>query len=130
MDPATAGGHYELAVINPSTLAVSWVTNAIIPTNQITVHVGAIDFTKAPIPMMNGSTGDGATQLLSIRNVSGAMTPLLANPEVNRFFTSRIPLGRWGKPEDIAGGCVFLAAADSDYLNGAVLNIDGGWLGR
>jgi 2-deoxy-D-gluconate 3-dehydrogenase len=48
----------------------------------------------------------------------------------NKSILDRIPEGRWGKPEDIAGGCVFLASADSDYLNGAVLNIDGGWLGR
>jgi 2-dehydro-3-deoxy-D-gluconate 5-dehydrogenase len=48
----------------------------------------------------------------------------------NKAILDRIPEGRWGKPEDIAGGCVFLASGDSDYLNGAVLNIDGGWLGR
>jgi 2-deoxy-D-gluconate 3-dehydrogenase len=48
----------------------------------------------------------------------------------NKAILDRIPESRWGKPEDIAGGCVFLASADSDYLNGAVLNIDGGWLGR
>jgi hypothetical protein len=84
VDPTTAGGHYELAVINPSTIAVSWVTNTVIPTNQITVRVGAIDFTKSPIAMMTNSTGDGASQLLSIRNVSGAMTNLLANPALFR----------------------------------------------
>jgi len=48
----------------------------------------------------------------------------------NKAILDRIPEGRWGKPEDIAGGCVFLASGDSDYLNGAVINIDGGWLGR
>jgi 2-dehydro-3-deoxy-D-gluconate 5-dehydrogenase len=48
----------------------------------------------------------------------------------NKAILDRIPEGRWGRPEDIAGGCVFLASADSDYLNGTVLNIDGGWLGR
>jgi 2-dehydro-3-deoxy-D-gluconate 5-dehydrogenase len=48
----------------------------------------------------------------------------------NKSILDRIPEGRWGNPEDIAGGCVFLASADSDYLNGAILNIDGGWLGR
>lgn len=48
----------------------------------------------------------------------------------NKAILERIPETRWGKPEDIAGGCVFLASNDSDYLNGAVLNIDGGWLGR
>lgn len=48
----------------------------------------------------------------------------------NQAILERIPENRWGKPEDIAGGCVFLASSDSDYLNGAIINIDGGWLGR
>ncbi|HKI70491.1 MAG TPA: SDR family oxidoreductase [Verrucomicrobiae bacterium] len=48
----------------------------------------------------------------------------------NQAIVERIPEGRWGRPEDIAGGCVFLASADADYLNGAVINIDGGWMGR
>jgi 2-dehydro-3-deoxy-D-gluconate 5-dehydrogenase len=48
----------------------------------------------------------------------------------NQAILERIPENRWGKPEDIAGGCAFLASGDSDYLNGAILNIDGGWLGR
>lgn len=48
----------------------------------------------------------------------------------NKAILERIPHGRWGAPEDIAGGCVFLASSDADYLNGAVLNIDGGWLAR
>jgi len=48
----------------------------------------------------------------------------------NQAILDRIPEGRWGRPEDIAGGCVFLASPEADYLNGAVINIDGGWLGR
>jgi 2-deoxy-D-gluconate 3-dehydrogenase len=48
----------------------------------------------------------------------------------NQSILDRIPENRWGKPEDIAGGCAFLASSDSDYLNGAIINIDGGWLGR
>ncbi len=48
----------------------------------------------------------------------------------NQSILDRIPEARWGQPEDIAGGCVFLASGDSDYFNGAVMNIDGGWLGR
>jgi 2-deoxy-D-gluconate 3-dehydrogenase len=48
----------------------------------------------------------------------------------NQAILNRIPENRWGKPEDIAGGCLFLASPDSDYLNGAIINIDGGWLGR
>jgi 2-deoxy-D-gluconate 3-dehydrogenase len=48
----------------------------------------------------------------------------------NKSILDRIPEGRWGRPEDIAGGCIFLASQDSDYLNGTVINIDGGWLAR
>jgi 2-deoxy-D-gluconate 3-dehydrogenase len=52
------------------------------------------------------------------------------DPVRSKSILDRIPESRWGKPEDIAGGCAFLASADSDYLNGAVINVDGGWLGR
>ena len=48
----------------------------------------------------------------------------------NQAIVERIPEGRWGKPEDIAGACVFLASRDADYLDGSVLSVDGGWLGR
>jgi 2-dehydro-3-deoxy-D-gluconate 5-dehydrogenase len=48
----------------------------------------------------------------------------------NEAILSRIPEGRWGAPDDIAGGCLFLASSDADYLNGTILNIDGGWLAR
>lgn len=52
------------------------------------------------------------------------------DPVRNKSIIDRIPETRWGRPEDIAGGCVFLASSNSDYLNGAIINIDGGWLGR
>ncbi|HZI33389.1 MAG TPA: SDR family oxidoreductase, partial [Candidatus Binatia bacterium] len=55
---------------------------------------------------------------------------LREDPVRNKAIVDRIPEGRWGEAKDIAGGCVFLASSDSDYLNGAVLNIDGGWMGR
>jgi 2-deoxy-D-gluconate 3-dehydrogenase len=42
----------------------------------------------------------------------------------------RIPAGRWGRPDDLAGAIVFLASAASDYLHGVVLPVDGGWLAR
>lgn len=48
----------------------------------------------------------------------------------NRQILERIPAGRWGEPSDLAGAAVFLASAASDYVNGHVLVIDGGWLGR
>lgn len=52
------------------------------------------------------------------------------DPGRNRAILERIPAGRWGNPEDLAGAAVFLASAASDYVNGAVIPVDGGWLGR
>ncbi len=56
--------------------------------------------------------------------------PLREDEKRNQSILDRIPEGRWGKPEDIAGSCVFLASGDADYLNGTILNVDGGWLSR
>ena len=44
------------------------------------------------------------------------------------FLTSRIPIGRWGKPEDLAGTTLFLASPASDYVSGVVIPVDGGYL--
>lgn len=48
----------------------------------------------------------------------------------NRQILERIPAGRWGEPEDLAGAAVFLASSASDYINGEVLVVDGGWMSR
>ena len=48
----------------------------------------------------------------------------------NRQILERIPAGRWGEPSDLAGATVFLCSAASDYMNGHVLVVDGGWMGR
>ena len=48
----------------------------------------------------------------------------------HRQITERIPAGRWGSPEDLAGAVIFLASPASDYVNGHVLVVDGGWMGR
>lgn len=48
----------------------------------------------------------------------------------NRQILERIPAGRWGEPEDLAGAAVFLASPASDYVTGTVLVVDGGWLAR
>lgn len=55
---------------------------------------------------------------------------LQANTERNAAITARIPAARWGEPEDIAGTAVFLASEASNYVNGHVLAVDGGWLAR
>ncbi|MGG5179789.1 2-dehydro-3-deoxy-D-gluconate 5-dehydrogenase KduD [Bacillus sp. MM09(2025)] len=48
----------------------------------------------------------------------------------NDEILKRIPAGRWGKPEDLAGAAVFLSSPASDYMNGHILAVDGGWLAR
>ncbi len=58
-------------------------------------------------------------------------TAALREDEVrSQQILERIPAGRWGTPEDLAGAFVFLASSASDYVNGVVLPVDGGWLGR
>ncbi len=52
------------------------------------------------------------------------------NPERAAQIMERIPAGRWGTPEDLAGAAVFLASAASDYMHGHVMVVDGGWLNR
>jgi len=55
---------------------------------------------------------------------------LRADAQRSRQILERIPAGRWGTPQDVAGAAVFLASAASDYVNGHVLVVDGGWMGR
>lgn len=52
------------------------------------------------------------------------------DPERSRQILERIPAGRWGRPEDIAGAAVFLASPAAHYVNGEILTVDGGWMGR
>ncbi|WNH14429.1 SDR family NAD(P)-dependent oxidoreductase [Thalassobellus suaedae] len=52
------------------------------------------------------------------------------DPVRSESILSRIPAGRWGKPEDFAGPTVFLASEAASYMNGAIVLVDGGWMGR
>ena len=55
---------------------------------------------------------------------------LRADPERNRAILDRIPAGRWGDAQDVAGAAVFLASPAAKYIHGTVLPVDGGWLAR
>jgi 2-dehydro-3-deoxy-D-gluconate 5-dehydrogenase len=55
---------------------------------------------------------------------------LRADPDRSAAILARIPAGRWGKPQDIGDAAVFLLSRASDYLHGAVIPVDGGWLAR
>ena len=62
--------------------------------------------------------------------VTDSTAALVADPVRNRDITARIPAGRWGQPEDLHRIVVFLASEASDYVHGAVIPVDGGWMGR
>jgi 2-deoxy-D-gluconate 3-dehydrogenase len=55
---------------------------------------------------------------------------LFEDPVRQKAIVDRIPAGRWGSPSDLVGAAVFLASPASDYVNGHVLAVDGGWLSR
>jgi 2-deoxy-D-gluconate 3-dehydrogenase len=57
-------------------------------------------------------------------------TALRADEQRNRDILARIPASRWGRPSDLGGAAVFLASAAADYIHGAILPVDGGWLAR
>jgi len=55
---------------------------------------------------------------------------LRADAARNQAILDRIPAGRWGTPDDLKGIVVFLASAASNYMQGAIVPVDGGWLAR
>ena len=55
---------------------------------------------------------------------------LRSDPDREKAILERIPAGRWGEPDDLAGATLFLASSASDYVHGTVVAVDGGWLGR
>lgn len=60
--------------------------------------------------------------------ITDATAALRNNSERSKQILSRIPSGRWGEPEDLAGAMIFLASAASDYVSGHILTVDGGFL--
>jgi len=55
---------------------------------------------------------------------------LREDKERSAAILSRIPANRWGTPEDMAGAFVYLSSPASDYMNGSIITVDGGWMGR
>jgi 2-dehydro-3-deoxy-D-gluconate 5-dehydrogenase len=55
---------------------------------------------------------------------------LRADPDRTRAILERIPAGRWGRADELGGAAVFLCSPAADYVHGAILNVDGGWLAR
>jgi 2-dehydro-3-deoxy-D-gluconate 5-dehydrogenase len=57
-------------------------------------------------------------------------TALRADPDRSMAILARIPAGRWGETSDLTGAYVFLSSPASDYINGTIITVDGGWMGR
>jgi gluconate 5-dehydrogenase len=53
--------------------------------------------------------------------------PLVENPDFDAWVKQEVPLGRWGNPEELIGTAIYLASKASDYVNGFVIRVDGGW---
>jgi NAD(P)-dependent dehydrogenase (short-subunit alcohol dehydrogenase family) len=87
---------------------------------------GLLGFTRA---LALELAGDGVTaNTISPGPFATEMnTPLLDNPELNQFFVSRVPLGRWGRVEDIGQLALFLCSDDAGFITGTDILIDGGW---
>ncbi len=62
--------------------------------------------------------------------VTDNTTALRNDPVRSRQILERIPAGRWGQAQDVAGAAVFLCSSASDYIHGHLLVVDGGWLAR
>ncbi len=96
-------------------------------------------YTAAKSAVM-GITRSMATEWAKYNIQSNAIAPgymatnntqaLRADEQRSSDILARIPAGRWGTPEDVAGPAVFLASAASDYINGFTIAVDGGWLAR
>lgn len=91
---------------------------------------GVVQFTKA---MCNELASKGINvNAIAPGYMDTEMNRELSVPENPRYneITCRIPAGRWGTPEDMKGVAIFLASKASDYLNGAVIPVDGGYLAK
>jgi 2-deoxy-D-gluconate 3-dehydrogenase len=62
--------------------------------------------------------------------VSNNTEALRNDPDRSEAILARIPAGRWGAPDDIGDATVFLLAPASNYMHGAIIPVDGGWLAR
>jgi NAD(P)-dependent dehydrogenase (short-subunit alcohol dehydrogenase family) len=81
----------------------------------------ALELAPDGITVMAISPGPFATEMNK---------PLLNDPQMNQQFTSRIPVGHWGKPEDIGSLALYLCSEGASFLTGTDIVIDGGWMAQ
>jgi 2-deoxy-D-gluconate 3-dehydrogenase len=129
---AQAAGCYMLTqaygkIINMAS-AISFVGGITIPAYAASKG-GVAQLTKA---LSNEWAGRGINvNAIAPGYVATEMTAaLVGNPQREPLILARIPAGRWGMPDDLKGVVLFLASAASDYVHGAIIPVDGGYLGR
>jgi NAD(P)-dependent dehydrogenase (short-subunit alcohol dehydrogenase family) len=81
----------------------------------------ALELAPDGITVMAISPGPFATEMNK---------PLLNDPQVKQQFTSRIPVGHWGNPEDIGSLALYLCSDAASFLTGTDIVIDGGWMAQ
>jgi 2-deoxy-D-gluconate 3-dehydrogenase len=101
------------------------------------IHVPSYAASKGAISsLIKALANEWASQGVNVNGIApgyiatGNTKALQNDPERNQAILSRIPTGRWGQAEDIKGATIFLASSASDYVNGTILTVDGGWMGR
>jgi gluconate 5-dehydrogenase len=89
--------------------------------------------TKGAVKMLTqGMCADWARHGLQINGlapgyfITDLTRPLAEDPDFTRWLEARTPAGRWGRVEELAGACIFLASRASDFVNGQILYVDGG----
>jgi len=124
---AAAGADDRLRIINIASL-LSFQGGITVPAYAASKH-GIAGLTKA-------LANEWSSQRINVNAVAPGYVEtentraLREDPARNQAILSRIPQGAWARPDDIAGACLYLASGDANYVNGAILNVDGGWLAR
>ncbi len=98
------------------------------PAYAATKH-GIVGFTKAYCDEL-ASYGIQVNAIAPGYFATALTSATRADPEASRRVLDHVPAGRWGEPADLMGAVVFLASRASDYVNGHVLTVDGGYLVR
>lgn len=112
-------------IINIASM-VSWFGGVTVP--AYTASKGAVTQMTKAFANDWGAKGINVNALAPGYMLTEMTQPVFDNPTRNEGITARIPMKRWGSPEDMKGPALFLASSASDYLNGAIIPVDGGYL--
>ena len=121
-----AGGGSIINISSQMGIAASTNANVVYQTSKGAVRMfsktAAIQYANEGIRVNSVHPGPIGTQRM--------MDGITANPEQGRYLVDRVPLGRLGRPEEVAQGVLFLASDESSFITGSELLIDGGWVAQ